>query len=221
MTIFNCGIYKITNTITGDYYIGSSSNIRKRTRQHQYALSMNKHANRYLQNARNKYGDEAFVYETILLCDPTHRLYFEQLFLDLLHPTYNIAINATAVNAGRSPSEETKRKLSEANTGKHPTEETRRKLSESHKGKQFTDEHKRKIGEAQKGKIISEEAKAKMKEAWKTRDPISTETREKMGKSLRLTCLTEEGKRRMSETAKLSNSAQKAKRKAEAQARSK
>ena len=47
-------------------------------------------------------------------------------------------------------SEETRKKLSESHKDKHPTEETRRKMSEANKPP-FTEEHKRRISESKKG----------------------------------------------------------------------
>ena len=49
--------------------------------------------------------------------------------------------------------------------GKHPSEETRKKLSEAHKGKQLSEEHKKKLSEAKKGHTVSEETRKKMSEA--------------------------------------------------------
>ena len=55
--------------------------------------------------------------------------------------------------------------------GKHPSEEAKRKMSEAKKGKKFSEEHKRKMSESRKGKTKgrhhSEEAKRKISEARK------------------------------------------------------
>lgn len=71
---------------------------------------------------------------------------------------------------GRTFSEESKKKMSEArkgkyigennpmygkrsaNYGKHPSKETRMKLSEARKGKKFSEEHRKKLSEVRKGK---------------------------------------------------------------------
>ena len=59
------------------------------------------------------------------------------------------------------------------NKGKSPSEKTRKKMSDAHKGKQLSAEHKKKIGEKNKGrrpmlgKRHSEESKKKMSEAQK------------------------------------------------------
>lgn len=51
-----------------------------------------------------------------------------------------------------TPSEDHRRKLSEANSGKKLSEEQKRKISESLKGKKKTAEHSRKVSLANKGK---------------------------------------------------------------------
>ena len=79
---------------------------------------------------------------------------------------------------GKHPSEETKRKISEAkkgernpNYGKHHTEEWKNKLSESAKinpnygmrGKHLSETTRRKISEARKGRVCSEQTRMKLK----------------------------------------------------------
>ena len=91
--------------------------------------------------------------------------------------------------SGWIPSEETRRKLSEANKGKIRSEEHKRKYREAKKGKIHSEEHKRKISEAKKGILKSEETKRKMSEA-------------KKGQGLGKTH-SEESKRKMSEARKL------------------
>ena len=88
-----------------------------------------------------------------------------------------ILINMTNGGEGSSgsvPSEETKRKLSEANKGKTRSEETRRKISEAGKVKIFSEEHRKNISEAKKNP--SKETRKKMSDAHKN---PSEETRRK------------------------------------------
>lgn len=76
----------------------------------------------------------------------------------------------TPWNKGLKPSEETRRKLSEALKGRTLSDEWKRKLSEANKGKTLSEEHKRKLSEAKKGKKrgpLSEEHKRKISEARK------------------------------------------------------
>ena len=68
---------------------------------------------------------------------------------------------------GKTLSEETKRKMSETRKGKTHSEETKRKQSEVKKGKTFSEEHRRNPSEAQKGKTPSQETKKKIGDAQK------------------------------------------------------
>lgn len=188
-----CGIYKITNNITGDYYIGSANNIGHRCRTHRSRLFNGIHNNPHLQNAWNKYGAQAFTFSVVLLCDIESKLYYEQTLLDGLRPAYNIAIYAAAPMQGLSVSSATRAKMSAAQSGelngmfgKHMSETAKRTLSEWHTGKPLSEGHKRKISEATKGHVVSEETGRKISEA-------------KKGKKF-----TEEHKRKLSEARKAS-----------------
>ena len=50
-------------------YIGQSVNIEKRWLNHRAKLEKNKHANKHLQNAWNKYGSDNFKFAMIEECD--------------------------------------------------------------------------------------------------------------------------------------------------------
>lgn len=62
------GIYCIENKITNKKYIGKSVNIYERWRQHKIFLRHNKHHNKYLQFAWNKYGENTFDFYIIEEC---------------------------------------------------------------------------------------------------------------------------------------------------------
>jgi group I intron endonuclease len=79
-----CGIYKITNTVNGKIYVGSSVDTVGRFNVHRSDLRANKHGNSYLQNAWNKYGESAFVFEVIEQCEPGSVRDVEQRYLDEL-----------------------------------------------------------------------------------------------------------------------------------------
>jgi hypothetical protein len=83
---------------------------------------------------------------------------------------------------GKTLSEETKRKMSETRKGKTHSEETKKKQSEVKKGKTFSEEHRRNLSEAQKGKSLSEETRRKMSETRKGKIP-SKETRRKLSEA--------------------------------------
>ena len=83
---------------------------------------------------------------------------------------------------GKTLSEETKRKMSDTRKGKTHSEETKKKQSEVKKGKTFSEEHRRNLSEAQKGKSLSEETRRKMSETRKGKIP-SKETRRKLSEA--------------------------------------
>ena len=83
------GIYKIKNKVTEDFYIGSSSNCRRRKVEHFSKLRNNKHKNQHLQRAFIKYGEENFDFVIIAQCPKSRLLVEEQKLLDELKPKYN------------------------------------------------------------------------------------------------------------------------------------
>lgn len=63
-----CGIYKIVCTVNKRIYIGQSTDITERWKDHTRRLTINKHDNRYLQNAWNKYGEDSFIFSVVEAC---------------------------------------------------------------------------------------------------------------------------------------------------------
>jgi group I intron endonuclease len=68
------GIYSITHKESGRKYIGSSVDIARRWNSHRSSLNRGVHENAYLQNAWNKYGSEAFLFEVIEIGVPAELL---------------------------------------------------------------------------------------------------------------------------------------------------
>lgn len=85
----NSGIYKILNTQTGNFYIGSSTNLSLREKNHFNNLEHNTHVNLHLQNAYNKYSKESFKFEILVTCPKEYCIKLEQWFIDNLKPKYN------------------------------------------------------------------------------------------------------------------------------------
>lgn len=121
------GVYQISNKLTGEKYIGSSVNIRKRANRHKSDLTRGAHSNILLQRAWDFYGANHFEFCILLICDRDNTLLYEQVFLDIMSPEYNIATDAKSSSYGVKRTDEEKEHLSKINTGK--------KLSEEHKKK--------------------------------------------------------------------------------------
>ncbi len=85
----NSGIYKIFNIITKECYIGSTSNIKTRFRNHKSKLRYNKHSNNHLQNSWNKHKEESFEFIVLETCDRSILKTREQYYIDTVLPEYN------------------------------------------------------------------------------------------------------------------------------------
>jgi predicted GIY-YIG superfamily endonuclease len=55
------GVYKISNSLSGRYYIGYSTNIERRFTSHRRKLKQNCHDNIFLQRAYNLDGEDKFT----------------------------------------------------------------------------------------------------------------------------------------------------------------
>ena len=84
-----CGVYKITNTITGDFYIGSSNNVKRRWTEHKKPSTRKRFPNNQLYKDMQKYGIENFVFEVIEEAEESFLKEKEQQFIETLKPTYN------------------------------------------------------------------------------------------------------------------------------------
>ena len=84
-----CGIYKITNTVTGDCYIGSSKDIKRRWKEHKCPSRWNDNPNSPLYLDMRKYGIEKFVFQVIEEAEESFLKEKEQQFIEMLNPTYN------------------------------------------------------------------------------------------------------------------------------------
>ena len=78
------GVYKITNTVNGKYYIGSTKHLKRRYFEHFSALKNGTHKNEHLQNSVSKYGISNFVFEVLETTDENTRLVREQYWIDKL-----------------------------------------------------------------------------------------------------------------------------------------
>lgn len=164
-----CGLYEVINSFTGTRYVGSSSDIISRFHGHRSALRLGKHKNGRLQNAWNKYGKEAFVFEVICLTSESDKIPVEQRLLDGAFGSgedlYNISPVADGGLTGRKHTEESKQKISEKATGRKLSEEHKRKIAEGGRGRKHSEETKAKMSASNKGVIRSPETLKRMSEA--------------------------------------------------------
>jgi group I intron endonuclease len=110
-------IYKISNSIDGRVYIGSTINPHKRWNEHKRNLLNNKHQNNHLQHFVNKYGLDVLRFNVIEVVDNEITLIREQYYLDSISNKFNIANCASAPMLGKTHSNESLRKISERSSG--------------------------------------------------------------------------------------------------------
>ena len=94
------GIYKITNTITRDFYIGSSKNIKQRWAFHKIPSMWKQCPNNPMYLDMQKYGVDNFVFEVLEVVEQDKLKVTEQQFIEKLQPTYN-SNNAKGLNIER------------------------------------------------------------------------------------------------------------------------
>jgi group I intron endonuclease len=158
-------IYKIINVINNKFYVGSAVNFEKRKARHLWRLRRGDHANKYLQAAWAKYGEQAFVFAVVQeVADSEDLLAAENVWL-YEHVgkdyCYNIATDATAPQTGMSGEKN-------AMWGK----------TFSH-----TEDAKARIRAASKARVQSEEEKAKRRQTMKGHS-VPTSTRAKISATL-------------------------------------
>lgn len=108
------GIYKIQSNIELDkFYIGSSSNLEHRERQHLSMLKNNNHFANYLQNYVNKNGIDSINFYIIEECNLEDIINREQYYINILKPVFNSRITAES-NRGHKFSNNTKLNMSKA-----------------------------------------------------------------------------------------------------------
>jgi len=148
------GIYQIQSILYPNrIYIGSSSDAKRRKREHLILLRKNKQPNKKLQNHFNKYGESDLQFSILLECEKEDLIKIEQYFLDSYNPYFNICKIAGSVMSGMILTEEHKRKIGLAHKGK----------SSPNKGKIFSEEHKKNMRHPHKK--WSEESKRKKSES--------------------------------------------------------
>jgi len=152
----NTGIYKITNLLNGNFYIGSAASkggFKSRWYKHLFLLKNKNHHSKHLQSAWDKYGKNSFVFEIIEIIENRNSIIIrEQYYLDTLKPEYNTC------------------KIAGSPLGVKHTDETRLKMSKRKMGIHLSEEHKKNIGLGNIGKIVSEKTRTKLRNKIKTKE---------------------------------------------------
>ena len=132
------GVYKITNAITGDFYIGSSKNIKRRWREHKYTSRWNRCSNNPMYIDMRKYGVDKFEFEILEEVEIEKLKETEQQFIETLKPTYN-RCNAKGLNVERY--KETKKEYMKEYHKTDKGKEAQKKYQKSDKRKKYQNKY--------------------------------------------------------------------------------
>lgn len=116
-------IYSIQNLINGKIYIGQTSDLDIRWNRHKNQLRKNKHINKHLQNAWNKYGEENFKFDIIKKCSDEDNLNkLEQYYIKEYNSNNTkFGYNLTSGGEGYCLNESVKKQISISKRGQGST----------------------------------------------------------------------------------------------------
>lgn len=192
--ITNSGVYSIRCSVTDKEYIGSALNPKRRYQKHLSLLRREKHPNRKLQGAWQKYGEAVFVF-TVIEYVPDRNLLIcrEQFYLDTLKPAFNI--NPTAESwLGRKHTQNTKTKIGDHHRGKKmpldAVERMKKALignknatgNRGNRGRKHSSRACKNMSEAHTGYVMPETQKTNISTALRGRK-ISAGTRRRMSEA--------------------------------------
>ena len=132
------GIYKITNTVTGDFYIGSSKDVKRRWESHKWPSTWKKYPNKQLYQDMQRYGLDKFEFEVLAEVEAGSLKEMEQHFIETLKPTYN-NYNANGWNIERR--KESNRKASRKYEKSDKRKKYKKEYEKSDKRKKYKKEY--------------------------------------------------------------------------------
>ncbi len=162
------GVYKILCVPTEKVYIGSSSQLDKRLRDHLSALRGNYHDNTRLQHAWNTYGQDAFTLSILEYVEGDQLFVVEQRYIDHYQSSdpergFNLSPRATTT-FGRKFTPEQSARLSHAIRARYAAG-----WQHPQSGKSRSDDERAKISAATRGHTKSPATRARMSEAARQR----------------------------------------------------
>lgn len=117
------GIYKWTNKLTNDIYIGQSIDLAKRFIRYFNLSYLKNRDTLVISRALIKYGYSNFSLEILEYCDIANLTEREQYYIDKLNPKYN-TLKIAGSSSGHKLSEETKLKISKSLKGVYVKEKS-------------------------------------------------------------------------------------------------
>ena len=138
-------VYKITNTVTNDFYIGSSKDVKRRWKEHKIPSRWKQYPNNPMYIDMNRYGVENFAFEVLEVVEESFLKKTEQEFIETLKPTYNNN-NAKGWNIER------RKKYNKEYNKSDKFKEYKKEYQKSDKYKEYQKEYRKKYRQSEKGK---------------------------------------------------------------------
>lgn len=151
------GVYKITNTVTDEFYVGASGDVGNRWRQH---LCYGNREDTGWQTDIKKYGVENFSFQILEEVPKEDLQAREKYWIEGLKPTYNKYSGGggkpgNSYKKGIPLSPEHRAKMVEINRKKALDPEYIKRLSEAHKGLRPSKETRERMSNSQRGRTIT------------------------------------------------------------------
>nr|YP_010218590.1 ribosomal protein S3 [Morchella brunnea]UBU98354.1 ribosomal protein S3 [Morchella brunnea] len=132
------GVYCWTNLENGNYYVGSSVNLKNRFNHYFSKGFLEKNKGSIINQSQLKNGYSNFKLENLEYCDPDKAIAREQYYLDFLKPDYNV-LHSAGSRLGSVVLAETRKQISSAMTGRKLTEATKAKMVSSWKDREISE----------------------------------------------------------------------------------
>jgi len=170
-------IYFIELTLTGRRYIGSAAIWERRKPQHLWDLRNNRHRNKRLQRAWNKYGEKAFVFGVLETLEPAtspeQLMKREQFWIDKTPLRFNsgpcsksrLGVKCSATTRRRMSAAAVIRNAKRGDEIIHTLRRASKKAAALTTAVPRPEEVKRKISSAKLGHAVSDDTRRKLSEA--------------------------------------------------------
>lgn len=134
-------VYKIVNEVTGDSYIGSSNDVKRRWITHKKPSVWKKYPNNPMYQDMQKYGVDKFKFQILCPVMEEYLKQVEQECIEMLKPTYN-NYNAKGLDVERQ--KETIKKYEQSEKRKEAKKKAAKKYEQSEKGKETKKKYQKK-----------------------------------------------------------------------------
>ena len=138
------GVYQIINTITGDCYIGSSVDLKRRKQNHFCECYWKHEQNKPLYKDMKQYGKNNFLFKPIWLCNPEELKKYEQIAIDKYKPKYNVCAAYTGMSK-----EEYMKQYRKENTNKIRQQKKQYRKEHADSIKQYNKQYKKQYNNQQ------------------------------------------------------------------------